>query len=169
MKALDPIIRYALTLVLTIYHSVFYTVFAPLTVYITYYMLTIFTNPALTETTITFNSHSFTFIPACTAALAYLILTILIFTTKNIKLLIRLKMILVGFISILALNIARILILMLIYNNFGEAAFNTVHLLFWHILSTLFVILIWLALIKIYKIKAIPIYSDLKYLIKKLK
>ena len=78
-------------------------------------------------------------------------------------------MILVGFISILALNIARILILMLIYNNFGEAAFNTVHLLFWHILSTLFVILIWLALIKIYKIKAIPIYSDLKYLIKKLK
>lgn len=169
MKTLDLIVRYSLALMLTIFNSIFYTIFAPLTVYNTYYILKLFTNPTLTSSTITFNSHSFTFIPACTAALAYLMLTLLILLTRNIKPLIRLKMVLIGFISILVLNIVRILTLMLIYNNFGQAAFNTVHLLFWHLLSTVFVVGIWLALIKIYKVKAIPVYSDLKYLVKKLK
>ncbi len=161
------ILRYLLTLIITLYHTIFYTIFSPLTVYITYYILKIFTNPTLTSSTITFNSHSFTFIPACTAASAYLLLTILILTTRKIKPLIRLKMFLMGSISILTLNIARILILMLAY-NVSETFFNTLHLLFWHILSTVFVVLIWLALIKIYKIKSIPIYSDIKHLLKKI-
>jgi len=163
------VIRYILTLIITIYHSIFYTIFSPLTVYITYYLLKLFTNPILTSSTITFNSHSFTFIPACTAASAYLLLTILILTTKKIKSLTRIKMFLLGSLSILTLNIARILILMFTYNNIGETAFNTVHLFFWHILSTVFVVLIWLALINIYKIKSIPIYSDFKHLLKQLK
>tara|TARA_Y100000310_G_scaffold345610_1_gene467284 strand:+ start:5349 stop:5843 length:495 start_codon:yes stop_codon:yes gene_type:complete len=164
---MKTILRYILALIIALYHNIFYTIFSPLTVYITYYTLKLFTNPILTESTITFNSHSFTFIPACTAATAYLLLTMLILTTRNIKFLTRIKMFIIGSIAILTLNITRILILMLAY-NVNEAFFNTLHLLFWHILSTVFVVLIWLALTKLYKIKSIPIYSDIKYLLKKI-
>ncbi|MFH0906024.1 MAG: hypothetical protein V1824_01655, partial [archaeon] len=77
------------------------------------------------------------------------------------------KMLSLGYLLILLTNIIRITILLLILINFGSNLFETVHILFWRIMATLLVVLIWIFLIKKYKIRTIPLYSDLRYLISK--
>lgn len=165
----NTLLRYALTLIISIFSNIFYTIFTPLTIYPTYTILNIVKPSTLTDLTITFNSSQFTFIPACIAGTAYLILTILTLTTKGVKPLTRLKALLTSYSLLLLLNITRILVLIFIYIFISEQLFHTLHLIFWHILSTVFVLLIWIVTIKLYKIKHIPFYSDIIYLLEKAK
>ena len=161
------ILRYIITLIITIFSNIFYSIFTPLTIYPTYAILSLTQTTTLTNTTLTFNGTQFTFIPACIAGTAYLVLTILVLTTKGIKPIERIKALLTGYLLLLLLNITRILTLIFIYTFISEQLFHTLHLIFWHILSTIFVLLIWILLTKLYKIKQIPIYSDIKHLLKK--
>ena len=47
--------------------------------------------------------------------------------------------------------------------------FDFTHLLFWYLLSTIFVVAIWFLIVKIYKIKEIPIYSDVMLIYSEIK
>ena len=164
----DTILRYSLTLIITLLSNIFYTIFAPLTIYPVYAILSLTQTTLLTNNVIAFNGTEFTFIPACIAGTAYLVLTVLILTTKGIKAITRVKALLTSYLLLLTANIIRILLLIFIYHKFGEQVFDTIHLLFWHILSTIIVLAIWILLTKIYKIKHIPVYDDIKHLIKNL-
>jgi len=56
--------------------------------------------------------------------------------------------------------------LSIMYVN-GSSFFDFTHKIFWYAGSTIFVIAIWFLEVKIFKIKGIPIYDDLKFLYKK--
>jgi exosortase/archaeosortase family protein len=96
-------------------------------------------------------------VPACIAGAAFYLLFILVFSTGGIKPKERLRMLAVSFTALFILNILRIIFLILIA---GEAYFSVVHWTVWHLVSTFFVIGIWIKVVKYYKVKEIPIYSD---------
>ena len=83
-------------------------------------------------------------------------------TNKDIKLKTSLKMFFLGSFIILLANIIRIESLIIVLINGGKNYFETLHLLIWKVLSSIFVALVWIFLIKIYKIKSIPLISDFK-------
>ena len=106
----------------------------------------------------------FHFIEACIATYAYYLIILLTLLTKEITLKTRIKIILIGSGLILLMNIIRIFILITITMNYGLYWFDIIHLAFWKFLSGIYVALVWILLVKIYKIKSIPIYDDIKYL-----
>jgi len=169
MKNLDLPIRYLLAILLGVFHQVFYWIFSPWTLHTTYWILNLFYDAVLQGNTISFDSVSFTLIPACTAATAYLLLAILVLLTRGIKVVTMVKMFVYGSLMILAFNTLRIFILVSVYLNFGKNYFDALHLVFWNLISTIAVVLIWIFLIKKYKVKEIPVYSDIVYLLKLLR
>jgi len=73
-----------------------------------------------------------------------------------------------SFLALLFLNIIRIFVLSVFYlENFSF--FDITHKIFWYALSVLFVVGIWFLTVKIFKIKEVPIYSDIKKLVKNIK
>jgi exosortase/archaeosortase family protein len=158
------IIRYSLALLVAIFSSYLTIILLPWTLYSTYFFLDLFLDPILKDSTIILNGISFTIIPACTALLAYILLIELILFTRNISLKNSLKLFFLGSAMIFIMNLLRILILIFIHLNFGKNYFDAMHLIFWHIVSTLFIAFVWIFLIETYQIKSIPIYSDLKSL-----
>ena len=115
------------------------------------------------------NNIHLIFIPACAAISAYYLIFILTIFTKDLSLKKSLMILATGFSLILAMNLFRIEILFFILNNYGIDLFNKVHLLFWDIVSTVYVALVWIFIINRFKIKNIPFYSDIKELTKKFK
>ena len=63
---------------------------------------------------------------------------------------------------ILIANIIRIDILIIALVKYSSNLFNTLHLFFWKVLSTIYVVILWIFLTKLFKIKEVPIYSDFK-------
>ncbi len=161
------LIRYAILIILALPNFwLFYFVFTPLTVYFVYFLLNLFFNASLVgNTKIIFNSIPIEIIGACVAGSAYYLLSILNLSTPNINLQKRVKMILFSFFFFLIINVLRIFLLSLLLVS-GSSFFDITHKLFWYIGSTLFVIGIWFAEVKYFKIKDIPFYSDVKLLYK---
>lgn len=120
----------------------------------------------MTNSSIIFQDVTFSFIPACTAATAYLIITELILLTRGVSFKNILKFLYISYLSIFTMNILRILVLIYIYLNYGKNYFDAFHLVFWHILSTIFVALVWIFLVEHFNIRGVPIYSDIKHLLK---
>ncbi|MEK6974313.1 MAG: pacearchaeosortase [Nanoarchaeota archaeon] len=114
------------------------------------------------------NGISLEFVKACIATSAYYLLALLILTTKGISLKKSIKMFLIGSLLIYLMNVLRITLIILVIINFGLDWFNIVHMTFWLIISSIYVLLVWIFLIRFYKIKTIPIYSDAVFLIKSL-
>lgn len=165
MKNLDLPIRYVLAVLVGIFYQIFYWIFSPWTLHSTYWILNLVYDVVLEGNLISFDSVTFALIPACTAATAYLLLTMLILVTRGIKLLTRIKIWIYGCLLILVFNTLRIFLLIWIYVTFGQNYFDALHLVFWHVISTVVVVLIWIGLTKKYKVKGIPIYSDFKYIL----
>jgi len=104
-------------------------------------------------------------IPACIAGSAYYLLFILNLSTPEIKIKKRIAMILLAFASLLAINILRIVALSaMLLQNFS--IFVAAHQFIWYFMSTIFIIAIWFSEVKIFRIKEIPFYSDVKLLYK---
>src|SRR3989344_6427380 len=101
-------------------------------------------------------------IPACIAGAAYFLLLILNLSTPVKSAFKRATMVLFSFASFLIMNILRIVFLSIIFVE-GYLWFDIIHKFFWYFLSTLFIVAIWFAEVKLFKIKEIPVYSDLKY------
>lgn len=148
--------------------NLFYIIFTPLTVYGVYILL-YFYNPVISGIDLIIKGSTFTFIEACIAGSAYYLLWLLVLSTKSIKIINRIKIIGFGFLMIFIMNLVRIFILILIDLNYGEEWFNLIHLFFWKIFVSFYVVGVWFFLTKVYKVKSIPIYSDIIYLIKEIK
>lgn len=163
------VMRYIILLGLVFSLPLFYKIFSPLTIYPVVWLLhRAYGEIILTQNIISiFGKILIELIPACIAGSAYLLLLIL-----NLSLPMGLKQriytILASFTILLVLNIFRIFILSLMYVN-GNDFFDITHKLFWYGLSTFFVVGIWFLMVRLFKIKGIPVYTDIKYFIKEIK
>lgn len=156
------IIRVILAIMLALNIKIFYTIFSPLTLTLTKLILLPY-KPQFAGTIIFIKEHVLEFIPSCTAASAYLLFALLTLLT-DMKLKKAVRTFITGALIILAFNTIRIFALITILIYAGANYFETLHLFFWKIMATLFVAATWIALTKIYKIKAIPIYTDIQKL-----
>ncbi len=150
--------------------SVLGKVFYPLTIYSSFFFLKlasyqVFIIPPYMITT----ENYIRFSQACAAISAYFLLLLLIILTKDIRLKTRFKMFLLGSAIIFSINQIRILILTAVLEKQGFDAFQQVHDVFWIIFGSLLVALTWIFLINHYKVKSIPVYSDMRYLLKQTK
>ncbi len=150
--------------------ALFYYAFRPLTVYPVYGLLSIFFQVDLINPIVLIieNSLPIEFVSACIAGAAYYLLLILNLSIPDIKIKKRIKMVVFAFIVFLIINILRIFVLSLMAYN-GSSFFDITHRFFWYSLSTVFVVLIWFAEVKYFKIKQIPFYSDIKFLANSIK
>ena len=161
-KTTNLFLRYLTILILgTGNFYLIYKALTPLTIHTTNLLLNIFTPTTLTEDIIRFNQATIQIVPSCVAGSAFYLLLILLFSTANIKPTTRLYAILTATATLFILNITRILILASLTTT---PNFETIHWIFWHIVSTIFVAATYIATTKLYKIKSIPVYSDIKYL-----
>ncbi len=145
---------------------ILYKTLTPITLYTLRTILSIFTTTTITANIITTTHLQIQLIPACIAGSAYYLLLILNLTTPNIKLNKRIKILIISFLSLLVLNILRILLLISVNKTI---LFNPLHELFWYAISTVFVIAIWIFTVKHYKIKNVPVYDDVRHLLKQTK
>jgi exosortase/archaeosortase family protein len=80
----------------------------------------------------------------------------------------RIYSILFSVLILLVLNILRIFSLSVLYHT-SNPFFDLTHKLFWYSLSTIMVILIWFLTVWIFSIKNIPVYTDLRKIIKQIR
>ena len=144
---------------------IFYTIFTPLTVYPTYFLLNLFFEASLSGNLITvYNCFPIEIVEACVAGSAYYLLLILNLSTPNILLKRRLKIILESFLALLIINLLRILFLSVLYIS-GSGLFDVTHKIFWYFANIVFVVGIWFFMVKSFKLKEIPFYSDIKFFV----
>lgn len=159
-------VRYAILVIIALPNLwLFYFVFTPLTVYPVYFLLNLFFDASLTGSVITLaGSFPIALIGACIAGSAYYLLLILNLSTPKIKLQKRLNIIFLSFVAFLVINILRIFLLSIMAFS-GSSLFDITHRLFWYLGSVVFVVGIWFFMVKSFKLKEIPFYSDIKFLI----
>lgn len=160
---LSIFIRYLILIVTGIPNFwLFYFIFTPLTVYASYFFLNLFyENVLLFENIILVNSIPIEIIEACVAGSAYYLLLILNLSIPNIKIKKRLLLLLFSFSLFFAINIIRIVGSSALLLS-GATWFDFAHRLFWYAGSIVFVVGIWFLGVKIFKIKEIPFYTDVK-------
>lgn len=141
--------------------AIFYKIFTPITTKALKLILNLFTPTTLSASTLSLPNLTIELIPACIAGSAYYLLFILNLATPGVKPDKRIKILLLSFASIFVMNTLRILLLIAINQT---AYFQAVHWFFWYVLSTIFVIAIWVFITMRFKIKKIPVYEDLKFL-----
>lgn len=154
-------LRYLFLILLAVFGFNFlYVIFLPLTLYPTSFLLSLFYDISISDNIIGINSFSIRLIEACIAGSAYFLLILLNFSipiqTKK-----RIYSLIFSISSFLILNILRIFIFsILLVNSFKY--FDLTHKIFWYAVSALLVFFIWFFTTKIFKIKNIPFYTDLK-------
>lgn len=140
--------------------SLFYAVFTPLTIYPSYYLINLVINSNLAGNSIITSRGAIEIIDACVAGSAYYLLLILNLSTPGLEIGKRFYSIAFSFVTLLIINILRIFVFSTLFLQ-GFKFFNTTHLIFWYGASTIFVFLIWIAEIRIFNIKKIPLFSDI--------
>jgi exosortase/archaeosortase family protein len=169
MKTLyNILVRYAILLAVGIPNLyLFYLIFTPLTIYPVFVILNTISPSILSSNTVFFQDTPIRLIKACIAGSAYYLLTILNLTTPMpVKK--RLRSLAFLFVAFLIINIIRITIFSLLAAS-GFKYFEITHEVTWYLGSTLILVAIWFISIKIFKIKEIPVYTDFKFLYKRIK
>jgi len=164
----EILLRYLVMVIIAVVSltvPVFYVIFRPLTVWPTAWMLQLFYNVSVSDINMMVNGHGIAIIDACIAGSAFLLLLLLNLLTREISLKKRIFIFVVDAIVLLILNIIRLVILIALSVN-NSIFFDFTHKLFWYVLSTGFVVIIWIASVKIFKLKKIPFFSDLAFLLK---
>jgi len=154
-------------LVVTLNFNLIYTIFTPITVYLSYYLTSLFYDTIQIGNSIGVGGIGFNIINACVAGAAYYLLFLLILGLKDLSFKKGIKMLLSGFAILLVANVLRIFLLIVLNIEFGENYFEAVHLAFWNFISGIFIFLIWIFLVKKFKERDIPYWSDIKYLYSK--
>jgi exosortase/archaeosortase family protein len=161
---LNIFLRYTILVIFAIVSvKVFYLIFTPLTIYPVYFTLKQFFNVYLMGNFIFVDGFPIEIIGPCVAGSAYLLLLMLNLSTPNIKPSKRGGMFIFSFALLLLINIIRIVTLSFLFVS-GNSFFNMAHLLFWYVGSVIFVVGIWFLSVKIFKVKEVPFYSDMKFL-----
>ncbi|MBR9705666.1 pacearchaeosortase [Candidatus Pacearchaeota archaeon] len=158
------LIRYLSLVCLMFILPIIYLILKPLTVYVSSFLLSLFYTVYTVKDYIIINNVPIQIVSSCVAGSAYLLLLILNLSlplsTKK-----RFFSLLLSIFVLFVINVLRIVLFSMLYtNNFKY--FILTHNFTWYFLSTLFVVLIWILTTKLFKIKSIPIYSDLKSLLR---
>jgi len=142
--------------------KLFYLIFTPLTVYPVFGVLSIVHENArlFPGNLLFFGGFYAEIIPACVAGAAYYLLIILNLTTP-MEIGKRVKSILFVLATFLVLNVMRILIFSALLFS-GYQYFDLTHKLTWYYGSTLIVVLVWFASTWLFKIREIPVYTDMR-------
>lgn len=98
---------------------------------------------------------------SCLAISAFFLLFMLVFATPDIKPAKRLLALVISFAALFILNIMRMFFLVFIIH---KPYFEMVHFILLHLVSLVVVVAIWIGMVKLLKIKAIPFYPDVIYL-----
>ncbi len=168
MKELKWILlRWILAGLVTTSYSLIYAIIGPITLQISQGILNLFTETILRGNLLYVGGKTLEFIPSCAAISAYILLGILILLTRGINIKTRIVMALYGSVLILAANILRIEVLIYVLLQWGKNYFDTLHLFIWQIVSSMYVALVWVYLTWRFKVKGIPLYSDMRYVWKK--
>ncbi|MBS3107632.1 pacearchaeosortase [Candidatus Woesearchaeota archaeon] len=154
-------------LALILIYPVFNFIITPLTKYLVYFISLTFFSISLNNNIFQLGNYHLEFVSACAAISAYYLIFILVIFTKDLSFKNTFKIFFTGALLILIMNLLRIELMFFILTNYSSNLFDKVHLFFWEIVSTLYVAGVWIFLVKYYKIKSIPFYSDLKKLIKR--
>ncbi|MFA5992174.1 MAG: pacearchaeosortase [Candidatus Pacearchaeota archaeon] len=164
-SVVDLLVRYVIVLVSGLGGLfIFYAVFTPLTIYPVYAVLKICFGAILSAPTlIDIGNIHIELIEACIAGSAYYLLFILNLLT-NMPLKKRIYSLVYSMLALLVLNILRILLLSVMLVQ-DLPYFDVTHKFFWYFLSTVFVVAIWFSSVWLFKIKEIPVYTDLRELI----
>lgn len=140
---------------------IFYKILTPITVRSAGAIISLFTRTTVIENMIFAKGVIIEIVPSCVAGAAFYLLFLLIFSTAEVKPKKRFMAIMTATAILFLLNITRITFLTLIVD---KAYFPITHWVLWNLASTIFVVAIWFFIVKIYQIKQIPVYSDIKYL-----
>jgi exosortase/archaeosortase family protein len=165
-RVIDIIVRYTILIIIGIIGiKIFYTFFSALTLYPVYALLKLFfTNISMLSNVIMINNLPIEIIGPCVAGSAYYLLLILNLSIPKIEFKKRIELLFFTFSSLLIINILRIFLLSVLFVS-GTSFFDITHKLFWYAGSTIFVVGIWFLGVKIFKVKEIPFYSDIKFLL----
>lgn len=162
--------RYFVLLLLGLYNlKLFYFLFTPLTVRPVFWIISLFYDNAsfLVGNTIFFGEVYVRIIFSCVAGAAYYLLLILNLSTP-MDFGKRIRSILFLLLTFLVLNIIRILVFAFLSVS-NSQYFNLAHTLMWYFGSTAMVAGIWFLNIWVFRIKGIPIYSDVKEILESIK
>lgn len=141
---------------------VFYWIFTPLTVYPIYFLLNLIYGAILDGKVIYSGGFSIEIVEACVAGSAFYFLFILNLSTRMpVKK--RISGLVFSFCSFLFINLIRIFVFSILLIN-GFVYFDFVHMFFWYFLSTIFVLVVWFVEVKLFEIREIPVYSDMRFL-----
>lgn len=164
-KVLEIFVRYTIIVLAGLGNLyIFYKILTPATVWTVAIILGIFSEVSVIGTTIIFSLNKIQIVPACVAGAAFYLLFLLSLSTADIKIKKRVYLVFSTLFFLFILNISRILILILFIET---PYFETLHWIFWHLVSTIFVVGVWLTAVKVFKIESIPIYSDLRFFFEK--
>lgn len=161
-EARGLVIRYGILILLAFNNLyIFYLIFTPLTVYPVFWILNfLYGAQILIGNQIFFEGHYVELVGACIAGAAYYLLFILNLTTPmNIKK--RIKSILFTSALFLILNILRISVFAILLEQ-GYEYFDVTHMWTWYIGGTVLVVAVWFLNVYLFKINAIPVYTDIK-------
>lgn len=169
-QLINLIIRYLILLIIPISNLfILYYILTPLTFYPVFWILSLFYDQTGTcvSNSIYFGNSLIELISSCIAGSAYYLLLILNLTTPmKAKKLIKSLIFTLGVFWIC--NIIRIIVFAyLLDSNFSY--FDLTHKLVWYFGSIVLVFLIWIINVKLFKIKEVPIYSDIKEIIRDIK
>jgi len=165
----DLALRYLIIILISLNGlSLIYLIFKPLTINLVYYILKLFDNSViLSDNLILLDGFYAEIISACIAGSAYYLLLVLNLTTL-MKIKKRLLSLSLSITIFYLINVFRIIFFIFLFEN-SAALFNLTHKIAWYAGSTIFLVLIWFLTVYIFKINQMPVYSDVKYLIKEFK
>lgn len=165
----DIAARYLLLLVASANNLwIFYFLFTVATIQTSAFLLRFFYPVEVYGSAILVENSIISMVKACVAGAAYYLLLILNLTTSKIRFRKRILVFLFDALLFFVLNTARISLLAVMQAR-NLAVFDITHKIFWYGISTIYVVLIWLLTIKIFRIKEIPVYSDFAFLKRQLK
>mgnify|MGYP001579555459 CR=1 FL=1 len=161
-------IRYLFLLLLGLNIGLVYFIITPLTVYPAFYAFDWLYGATLyAGNVIGFKGYFAHIVEACVAGSAYYFLLILNLTTP-MSVIQRVKSIAFLIVSFYLLNVARIIIFGTLFYK-GYTYFDFTHLWTWYLGSTVLVVALWFSNVYFFKIKSIPIYTDIQGLLKESK
>ncbi|HZX12392.1 MAG TPA: pacearchaeosortase [Candidatus Nanoarchaeia archaeon] len=146
--------------------SVFYLVFLPLTLYGSAASLWVYA-PKMINDSLMIGGKEFVFARSCVASAAYWLLWALAMLVKDVSLGTRVKVILTSFALFFGMNILRIVVLILLAVEVSPSAFDLVHVVMWKVVSGVYVAFVWILVVKVYGIDAVPLIDDARYLWRK--
>mgnify|MGYP003734933157 CR=1 FL=1 len=162
------ILRLAFAILFVNLYGFFHKIIFPLTAYPAYFFIKLGYPANMINDAIFIGGNMVNIIPACVAGMAYSLLLFLILFTRGISLNESFKMFFIGAGLILAMNILRIDLLIFILMEFGSDLFEKTHMIFWNFVSGVYVAIVWIYLVKKFKVENIPLISDIKELYKRI-